>query len=60
MDQVVQQMIREGIVEVIESDVEPRFRITEKGMKLLGTIKREHPEEFEKMARDMGWLHNVH
>ena len=57
---MVQEMLKEGLVEPIQKDGEPRFKLTEKGMKLIGTIKRDHPEEFERMARDMGWIHNVH
>lgn len=60
MDQTVKEMLAEGIVEQIERDGEPRFKFTEKGIQLMGTMKRENPEAFEAMARELGWLHNVH
>ncbi len=57
MDQTVEQMLEDGLVERVG---ESKFKLTEKGIKLLGMIKREHPEEFMKMAEDMGWVHTIH
>ena len=60
MDQTIKEMLDEGLVELMQKEGEPRFKFTEKGMKLMGLMKREHPEAFEAMARDMGWIHNIH
>lgn len=58
MDQNVQQLLDEGLFKkIVGKDGEPRFQITEKGIQMMCSMS---PEEFEAMAREMGWLHNVH